>query len=97
MENQLDPSFERECPADFVGTESTPALFIHGWRASFTSGITRGAQLKLDLKRKAVIVLSRPVEKPGLFDLGYTNAELEETKAKVLVEDIMELLHSAVS
>jgi hypothetical protein len=98
MNDQLDSSFDRDCPVDYMGTEPTPALFIHGWRATFTSAITRGAQLKIDLSRKYLIVISWPADKQGrLFDLGYTSAEGEETKAKALVEDIMELITTSVN
>ncbi|HTZ66363.1 MAG TPA: alpha/beta hydrolase [Roseiarcus sp.] len=88
--NQLDPLFERNCPNENSGVEPIPTLFIHGWRASFTSGITRGAQLKLDLDRKSVIVLSWPADQEGIQ--SYSGAEKEEGKATAIVQYVMELI-----
>jgi esterase/lipase superfamily enzyme len=90
--DQLDPSFERNCPTENVGTEATPTLFIPGWRSSFTTGMTRGAQLKLDLGRKSLIVLSWPADQGGNIVQSYNSAEKQEEKAAILVQYAMQLI-----
>lgn len=81
LDNQSDLLFERECPKENGGAEATPTLFIHGWRSSFTAGITRATQLKLDLNRKSVIVLSWPADQDGNVFQNYIGAGREEGKA----------------
>jgi esterase/lipase superfamily enzyme len=95
--DQLDPSFERNCPTENVGTEATPTLFIPGWRSSFTTGMTRGAQLKLDLGRKSLIVLSWPADQGGNIVQSYNSAEKQEEKAAILVQYAMQLIKDSTS
>ena len=94
--HQLDESFEFNCPNKETGNENIPLLFIHGWRASYSAGVTRAAQLKLDLDRRLVVVLSWPADKSGFLS-SYPSAENEEVKASGLVSRVVNLIATSTS
>ena len=78
-----DPSFTHYCPESTFGSEETPILFVHGWATSFSAAVTRGSQLKLDLNRRLVVVVSWPSDKLGLY--SYASAEEAEKSSLTLV------------
>ncbi len=79
-----DPSFTHFCPSIRFGSIRNPILYFHGYATPFTAAITRGAQLKLDLDRETMIVVTWPSDKPWRYG-GYEAAEKEEEKAIDLV------------
>jgi Alpha/beta hydrolase of unknown function (DUF900) len=94
IHNGGDASFAYNCPAAGLGSIDTPVIYIHGYATPFTAAITRGSQLKLDLDRKTMIVVSWPSDQPGLT--GYSQSENEEQRALSLVPLVADLLQKSI-